>query len=116
KGAKILLVNNTETVADFDVLAGQFKSFFGGARLSLEKPKAANAGLFLLSPVAVEKIMNTTMDKLKKAAAEDPKKEALKKIKPTTIQYKVGTTVKTTRSENVLGYLEGTDKKDELVV
>jgi hypothetical protein len=117
KGAKLLLISNTETVADFDVFAGQMKGFLSGARLSLEKPKeATNAGLFVISPVAAEKIMGTTMEKLKKAAAEDSKKSALKKVKPATIQYKVGTTVKTTRSENVLGYMEGTDKKDELVV
>lgn len=117
KGAKMLLICNTETLADYEVFAGQMKGFLSGGRLSLNKPAdATNAGLFVVSPVAAEKIMNTTMDKLKKAAAEDPKKGALKKIKPTTIQYKVGTTLKITKSDNVLGYMEGTDKKDELVV
>ncbi|HEY3430547.1 MAG TPA: M28 family peptidase [Cyclobacteriaceae bacterium] len=117
KGAKLVIVCNTDNVADFDIYATQVKSYFGGGRLSLEKPKeSTNAGLFLVSPAAVEKIMGTTVDKLKKAADTDPAKGALKKIKPSTIQFKVGTTVKITKSENVLGYLEGTDKKDELVV
>jgi hypothetical protein len=117
KGAKLVLVCNTETVADFDVLAGQMKNFLSGSRLSLDKPKASdNAGLFLVSPVAAEKIMGTTVEKLKKAAAEDPKKNALKKIKPTSIQFSTTTTLKVTKSENVLGYLEGADKKDEVVV
>jgi hypothetical protein len=117
KGAKLVLVSNTENISDFEVLAGQIKGFLSGGRLSLEKPKeSTNAGLFLVSPAAVEKIMGTTMEKLKKAAAEDPSKKALKKIKPTSIQYKVTTALKITKSENVLGYLEGTDKKDELVV
>jgi len=117
KGAKLLLVNNTENVSDFDVFATQMKGFLSGARLSLEKPKeTTNSGLFLLSPAAVEKTMGTTMEKLKKAAAEDPKKNALKKVKATTIQYTVTTSLKITKSDNVLGYLEGTDKKDELVV
>jgi hypothetical protein len=117
KGAKLVLVSNTENISDFEVLAGQIKGFLSGGRLSLEKPKeSTNAGLFLVSPAAVEKIMGTTMEKLKKAATEDPSKKALKKIKPTSIQYKVTTALKITKSENVLGYLEGTDKKDELVV
>jgi Zn-dependent M28 family amino/carboxypeptidase len=60
--------------------------------------------------------MGTTMDKLKKSAAEDPAKNALKKIKPTTIQYKTTTSLKITKTENVLGYLEGTDKKNEVIV
>lgn len=117
KGAKMVLISNTDNVADFEILAGQMEGFLSGGRLSLEKPKeATNAGLFLVSPVVAEKIMGTTLEKLKKAAAEDPKKKALKKIKPGAISYKVAMASKITKSENVLGYLEGTDKKDELVV
>jgi hypothetical protein len=117
KGAKMVIICNTENVADFELYASQIKGFMGGGRLSLEKPKEGqNAGLFLISPVAVEKIMGTTVEKLKKAADTDPAKGALKKVKPSTIQYKVGTTVKVTKTENVLGYLEGTDKKDEVVI
>jgi hypothetical protein len=116
KGAKMVLMSNTDNVADFDVYAAQIKNYFSGGKLSLDKPKSQNAGIFLVSNAAVEKIMGTTFEKLKKAAAEDPKKNALKKMKPTTIQYKVTATLKITKSENVLGYLEGTDKKDELVV
>lgn len=117
KGARLILVNNTENVSDFEVLAGQIKNFSTARGLSLEKPKEpANAGVFLVSSVAAEKIMGITIDKLKKAAAEDPKKNALKKVKPATIQFKTATAIKITRSDNVLGYLEGTDKKDEVVV
>lgn len=116
KGAKMVLVSNTDNVADFEVFAGQIKGFVSGGRLSLEKPKAQNAGVFLVSNTAIEKIMGTTFEKLKKAAAEDPKKNALKKVKTSSIQYKTTTALKITKSENVLGYLEGTDKKDELVV
>jgi hypothetical protein len=117
KGAKLVFVNNTETDAEFETLTGQLKNFLTEGRLSLEKPKAsANAGTFILSPFTVEKIMGTTLEKLKKAAAELPAKNALKKIKPSTVQYKTSTNIKITKSENVLGYLEGTDKKDELVV
>ncbi len=117
KGARMIIVNVNETLAEFDNLTGQFKSFMGGGRLSLTKPQAGNAPVtMLVSPVTVEKIFNTTMDKLKKATAEDPKKNALKKFKGANVQYKVTSEVKTTYSDNVLGYLEGTDKKDELVV
>jgi len=117
RGATLILINNTETINDFEVMTSQMRNFFSGGRLSLEKPKPSqNAGLFLLSTAAVEKVMGTTMDKLKKAAAEEPSKNALKKIKPTSIQYKVTMNTKITRSDNVLGYLEGTDKKEELLV
>lgn len=115
KGAKMVLVSNTDNVNDFEVYAGQFRNS-ASSRLSLEKPTAQDAGVFLVSNVTIEKIMGTTFEKLKKAATEDPKKNALKKIKPSAIQYAVAVTIKITKSENVLGYLEGTDKKDEVVV
>ena len=117
KGAKMIIVNVNETLAEFDNLAGQFKTFMGGGRLNLKKPQAGTAPVIMLvSPVTVEKIFNSTMDKLKKATTEDPKKNALKKFKAANVQYKVTSEMKITYSDNVLGYMEGTDKKDELVV
>lgn len=117
KGAKLIIINATETLAEFDNMAGQFKNFMSGSRLSLKKPQVSNQLItMMVSPVTVEKIFNSTLDKLKKATAEDPKKNALKKFKGANIQYKVTSEVKITYSDNVLGYLEGTDKKDELVV
>jgi hypothetical protein len=118
KGAKLLIVNPTETLAEFDNLAGMFKSYISGGRPSLKKPQPSSTAMvtILVSPVAVEKIFNTTLEKLKKATAEDPKKNALKKFKGANVQYKVSSEIKMIYSDNVLGYMEGTDKKDELVV
>ena len=86
--------------------------------MSLKKPEpnSNSAGVFFISPLVAEKIFNTTLDKLQQAASPDAKKNALKRIKPGIIQYKTSMDVKTTKTENVLGYLEGTDKKDELVI
>jgi hypothetical protein len=82
KGAKMIIASVNETLAEFDNLTGQFKSFMGGGRLSLTKPQAGTAPVtMLVSPVTVEKIFNTTMQKLKDATAADPKKGALKKFK-----------------------------------
>ncbi len=118
KGAKLLIINTTEKTEEFELMAGQFKNFMGGGRLSLKKPdlSAQTMQNFLVAPTTVEKLFNTTFAKLKTAATADPKKNALKKLKPATIQYKISTGIKTIYSDNVLGYMEGTDKKDELVV
>jgi hypothetical protein len=117
KGAKLVLVSNTESISDFDMLSTQWKNYRSGSRLSLEKAKGSqNAGTFIVSPFAVEKIMGTPLEKLKKIAAEDSKKNALKKVKPATIQFKVSVDLKPLKTENVLGFLEGTDKKDEILV
>lgn len=117
KGAKLVIICAHETLAEFDNLAGQFKNFMSGGRLSLTKPQAGNNTVtMLVSPVTVEKIFNTTLEKLKAATTADAKKTPLKKFKGANVQYKVTSEIKTTYSDNVLGYLEGTDKKDELVV
>lgn len=103
---------------EFKQLAGQFRSFLSGNSLSLRKPETntQNPGVFFISPPAASKVFNTTIEKLTSAANELPAKNALKKIKPSTLQYKTSMEIKVLKTENVLGYLEGTDKKDELVV
>ena len=117
KGAKMTLIFNPEAGAYKEVV-GQLKSYISDGVLSLKKPEAnsKNAGVFFIAPTVAGKVLNTTLDKLKKAASEDPKNMALKKIKPGHVQYKTSIEVKNVATENVLGYLEGSDKRDELVV
>lgn len=118
KGARMVFVCNTEKKAEYDLLASQIKSLNKG-ELRLTRPSLneyQRPGLFIISPIIVDKVFGVSMDKLKKAAADDPKKKSIKKITPVTIAYKTSTSIKVVRSENVLGYLEGTDKKDELLV
>ncbi|MBL0743310.1 M28 family peptidase [Chryseolinea lacunae] len=117
KGAKVIVVSNSKTKEDFEGLSNQFKNFSKGS-LTLSKPSAEESrksGLFIVSPLVVEKFFGTSIDKLKKAAAAAPEKNALKKIKPAEITFKVTTDVEVVKSENVLGFLEGTELKDEVI-
>jgi hypothetical protein len=115
KGAKITVLYSAEP-EEFKQLMGQFRGFLSGGTLSLGKPQSNNAGVFFIGPDAAANILGTTTEKLTKAASEDVKKAALKKVKPGTLVYKTSIEVKTVKSMNVLGYLEGSDKKDELIV
>jgi len=117
KGAKMVFVYNPDLGA-YKELVHQLKAYTAQGTLSLNKPSpdAKSSGVFFVAPDVAEKIFNTTLEKLKKVAMEDSKKSALKKFKPGSLQYKIGVEIKTLNSENVLGYLEGTDKKDELVL
>jgi hypothetical protein len=116
KGAKIVLFFNPDP-AEAKKLIGQYVQYSAGGNLSLEKPEAKNAGIFFITPDVASKIVNSTVEKLTKAANDtDAKKASLKKMKPGTLTYKTSQNIKTVKSENVLGYLEGTDKKDELVI
>jgi hypothetical protein len=116
KARMILLWNNNADA--FKDLVNQFKSYLGGGALSLKKPEAnsASSGVFFISTATATRALNQSAEKLLKATNEDTKKAALKKIKPTTLTYKTAMDVKVLKTDNVLGYLEGTDKKDELVV
>jgi hypothetical protein len=117
KGATMIFFFNPNA-DEFKDLAIQFKSYFGGGTLSLKKPESnsSSPGVFFINPKVAEQALNLPMDKIVKALNTDSKKKPLKKVKPGTIAYKSGFAIKTLKSENVLGYLEGGDKKDELVI
>jgi Peptidase family M28 len=118
KGAKMVFVIPTGTPEEFKTFAGQMQGFFSGGNLSLNKPDAdsPNKGIFFLSQTAAEKIFNTSVAKLTTAASAEPAKKKLAKVRPGKVSYQVTMTMNIVKSENILGYLEGTDKKDELVI
>lgn len=119
KGAKMVIVCNTETKGDFEGLSNHIKGMAGRNGLSLEKPDMSDyqkPGFFVVSPAVLEELIGLPLQKLKSTAALDPKKRALKKIKPSSIKYKTTVEIKAIDTENVLGFMEGTDKKDEVVL
>jgi hypothetical protein len=117
KGAKKVFYfysNNEEYVE----LARQFKAFYGTTTLSLTKPDGStevDEGVFFISSAVAEKMFNTNLQALVSSTA-DKNQQALKKFKPVNITYRTTQEVKAVKTENVLGYLEGTDKKDELII
>ncbi len=114
KGAKIAFIVPTNTDEEFAGIANTFKGFLKKGRLSVKKPEANNdnPGVFFIAPSLATKLFKADAEKLKKAMEQG----TLKKIKSGSIAYHTERVVKTVDSENVLGYLEGTDKKEELVV
>lgn len=118
KGASMVMVLSTSNSNEFGQFATQLQGFLSEGNLTLNKPNSgsANKGVFFLNQSVAEKIFNTTFSKLTKAAAESPKTKSLTKIKPGKIEYQVSMNINSVKSENVLGYLEGTDKKGEVIV
>lgn len=105
------------TKDSFDQGINLMKRFQGGEELSLEKPDLEKAnGRFYLSPSLAEVILKTTVEKLKSTVELDVSKKPLRKIKAASITLNVRQILGEVETENVLGYLPGTDKKDELVV
>lgn len=110
KGAlTVLAITNKQE--DFTELGGMLKRFSSG-RISLTNKPGANLGVFIAGPAVCEKLFKTNADKLKKAITD----KKVDKVKPSTLSFSVSQTFNPLKTSNVLGYLEGTDKKDELVV
>jgi Peptidase family M28 len=118
KGAKYIFVISNSTAEEFDQTSKRMKGFMGRGQLSLEKPGADQPfeGIFYLKTSVAEKMFNTTFAKLKSAAEASVSKNPLKKIKPGNVVFQTTAKTDLVRTENVLGYLPGTDKKDELVI
>lgn len=113
--AKIVLVCIKEP-DEAKKLVAQYNNYLSGGQLSLTKPEVKNEGVLYITPEIGSALMGTTLEKLTKASEEDAKKSPLKKVSAGKLTYKITTDIKTVQTENVLGYLEGSDKKDELVI
>ncbi|MBS1950531.1 MAG: Aminopeptidase [Cytophagales bacterium] len=118
KGARMILAVGSGKPEDYAPFAAQLKSYFGTGSLSLNKPdhNAANKGAFLVNQSVASKIFNSPFEKIEKAAKDPASKKPLSKIKPSRIVYHVSVESKTIKSENMVGFIEGTDKKDEVLV
>jgi len=112
-GAALVIIIAKSNDDDFNSMAKQYGHYFLGSRLGLKKEKSKGTnGAFLVSPSVAAAILNTSFTKITKAI-EDNK---LSKIKTSTIEYFASREVKDVGTENVLGFLEGSDKKDEIVI
>lgn len=111
KGARAVLMIKGKNQKDF-IEALEYNAYYlkrPQSTLSNRNPK--ETVIFYLSPIAATKILNTNQ------ATLFANKNNLEKFAGSKIKLKAS--VKETisfQSENVLGYLEGTDKKDEVVI
>jgi Zn-dependent M28 family amino/carboxypeptidase len=115
KGAKVVVLAPESTPDEFMALVDRMKGFVGGGELSLKKPDGSGRSTFMISKKVAEKLFSVSYDALK-AAADNPNKEEIKKIKPGKGIYKVSVKATPVETENILGFLEGTTKKDEVII
>ena len=110
KGA-VAVIAITDSQQEFSELTGMIKNFTGG-QISLTNKPSTTLGTLLAGPASCEKLFKTSAEKLKKAIVD--KKVA--KVKPATLSVSITQNFKPLKSTNVLGFLEGSDKKDEIVI
>jgi len=120
KGAKMAFVVRSDNDDEFLSFIKRYGGFFSrqSLKLDLNENEKIAEGAFYISPSSAGEIFGKPFDKLTKAIEDfnAGKQKALKKIKPKNVNYEINFTSKKIISENVLGYLEGTDLKDEVLV
>lgn len=120
KGASLLLVSVSGNDDEmFNKTVRRFKNFIS-RKVSLTKPDSDSNfyGIFFIAPSVASTILNKSYDKIIQIIKKDEegKKDALTNVKNGKIIFKISQNVVPFSSENVLGYLEGSDLKDELLI
>ncbi|WP_082115814.1 M28 family peptidase [Hymenobacter terrenus] len=107
------------TAAAFAQVPASFGSFLDQDRLTfVGKPAKSGINLLLVSPEMGAKLLGTTvagLEKYQKSVAQAGKAIA-SPFKPVTATVQAVIKKEQFTTENVLGYLEGSDKKDEVIV
>ena len=109
-GAKGIIIVTMEGQADFDRIASRYKSMGDRGRMGFDKPTVQEP-VFMISSEKMAAIFGSSVEELKEAAKNNPAA-----ISPQKASYKIKKSKETVDTENVLGFLEGTDKKEEVVV
>lgn len=119
-GAKAVLVITGTNASEFNSLTQRYRNFSSRPSIGLKsKESQPTAATVFISPVAGAQLLGTTPDKLmayssQVAKAGKPVASTFTATKDVKIQTsRISTPLPT---ENVLGFIEGSDKKDEVVV
>lgn len=120
KGAAAYIVTSGNDVNDFKRTVNNAKLFVDRPKLSLKEggDESSSTIFFFTAPETAADILGTSQKKLNKAIlkADEGKQKAVRKIKSGSITVKTERNVESIETENVLGMVEGTDLKDEIIV
>jgi hypothetical protein len=109
-GAIGALIVTMEGQANFDRMANRYKSLTGKGRMGFDKPTEQKP-VFMVSSIKMGELFETPVDVLKEAAKNDPSIIPSQKAVFKVVKQKVYVD-----TENVMAFLEGTDKKEEVLV
>jgi hypothetical protein len=120
KGAKSILIITGTTAEEFSSQTQRYKAYATRPSISMKANEAqAPAASLLVSPALGAALLGTTPEK---ALAYGTRVAQAGKATPGSFPVAKTVTIKTARvtsplpTENVLGFIEGTDKKEEIVV
>ncbi|SIN94728.1 M28 family peptidase [Algoriphagus halophilus] len=109
-GAAGIVIVSMEGQANFDRIANRYKTLAGKGRIGFPK-EVEQRPIFMVSSDKMGELFETSVEELKEAAKSNPES-----IKSQKANYQIKKKVEDVESSNILAFLEGTDKKDEIVV
>lgn len=109
-GASGIVIVSMEGQANFDRVANRYKTLAGKGRIGFPK-ETEQRPIFMISSEKMGELFNTPVEELKEAAKSNPES-----IKSQKASYQIDKNIKPVESSNILAFLEGTDKKEEIVV
>jgi hypothetical protein len=116
-GAQEVLIVVGNNLTDYESRLNQLKSHIAQPYLSFSHKLRGGSALFISTQLAAE-LLKTTEENLLAQKEEIAQKGNNYKapFKPAKITYKADVVESIVETENVLGLIEGTDKKDEVIV
>lgn len=109
-GAAGIVAVTMEGQANFDRIANRYKSLEGKGRVGFEE-EVKQRPLFLVSSAMMAELFDTPVEELKEAAKSNPTTISAQKA-----SFQIQKSTNYLEAYNVLGFLEGTDKKAEVLV
>ena len=119
KGAKNVFIIQEGSSDNFNRMVNMYKRYASTGKLTLTpEPEEAESGYFLISELLGASILNTDEKILKNAVekSRQGKYASLIKLKSKEITFYARQEIEQVSTENVLGFIEGTDKKNEYII
>jgi Zn-dependent M28 family amino/carboxypeptidase len=109
-GAAGIVIVTMEGQANFDRIANRYKSMAGNGRIGFDQ-EIKQRPVFMVSSDKMAQLFGASVEVLKEAAKTNPETIASQKA-----SYQIVKTKAPVDAVNVMGFLEGTDKKEEVLV
>jgi hypothetical protein len=109
-GAAGIVIVTMEGQANFDRIANRYKTLAGRGRIGFDQ-EIKQRPIFMVSSDKMAQLFGTPVETLKEAAKTNPTSIASQKA-----TYQIVKTKTPVEAVNVMGFLEGTDKKEEVLV
>ena len=119
QGADLILIIYGENERNHKKLIEAWRPYFMNPEIGFAPDEESNrGGVFFISSEQAAGILKASTEKLNDVliAQMEGNTEAYSEIKPSSLIYKSTWLSNVMSTENVLGYLEGTDRKDEIII